>query len=181
MNPPLPPRFREAAFRKYEQTIADIVRGFPNPRIFLPPGSPVTFACRLRDAIRSLRENQWTTIVPLAAFFQCVDEIVVSEKSDGSVIVGNSETVKTPGTNPTIRIKTQALVIDIRRFQDLVLFDYVLTAAVVLLHHRILTTPIEIQIVDAGNHLTVETSVAHLEETYDIAHDWRDPLTCIIV
>lgn len=57
----LPARFSEQYFRRYEPYIAKIVSTWPRPIDFQIVGSVTTFACRLRDAMKSLSEHKWTT------------------------------------------------------------------------------------------------------------------------
>src|SRR5574343_1036611 len=80
---------RESVFRRYESAIAEIVSKWPKPVIFEPTRSCETFSCRLRDAIASLRNNQWQTTIPMAPFLQICDEITVSTSVvPGKVAVG---------------------------------------------------------------------------------------------
>lgn len=80
----LPYRFSERHFRRYENILKTITIMWPVPTIIdpvCPDGrrlSLETYSCRLRDAKKSLRDNQWDSTVPLIKFMQIVDEIEVS-------------------------------------------------------------------------------------------------------
>lgn len=92
----LPYRFRESAFRFYEPAIAEIVKKFPCVVVINPKKwnmSPVTIACRLRDAVKSLKENQWSTYIDIKIFNAIADIITVAERH-GQVFIGNKQTVK---------------------------------------------------------------------------------------
>ena len=88
----LPHRFRESSFRKYEMFIHSAVEAWPAAVKALPNlfnVSQVTFACRCRDAIKSLATNKWDTTVNLLKFMTIADSLVVSERLDGSVLIGS--------------------------------------------------------------------------------------------
>ncbi len=91
----LPYRFREDSFRKYESVILEITNSIPRKSIFTTGLSPVTFACRLRDAMRSLSDNRWETQINMEKFLKWHPQIMVSEQADGSVAVGTRESLKT--------------------------------------------------------------------------------------
>lgn len=102
MTSSLPYRFRKEAFDRYELAIADIVDKFPNICTFYPVQSglsPTTFSCRLRDAMNSAHDNHWPSkLINLAKFYDVHKDIVVSERPDGTVIVGSRDTIRTPIT-----------------------------------------------------------------------------------
>ena len=90
----LPHRFRETAFRKYEHIISSAVDAFPatitiDPAIVSVTG--VTFACRCRDAMTSLKEHHWSTHIDMDKFLDIASRIVVSERTDGKIIIGSRE------------------------------------------------------------------------------------------
>ena len=91
----LPHRFREAQFRYYEPIIKHIVEVFPAPVPIDPTvlgKSPITVACRLRDAIRSLKDNMWQTQVP-DRFYDICDLIVISEQN-GKLLAGDKANIQ---------------------------------------------------------------------------------------
>lgn len=93
----LPPRFTEASFRRYEDTIALAVTWQPTPYIFdtsCYPQAAITTVCRLRDAMRSLRDNRWPTKVDLIKFDQAFP-LSVAQSRDGTKIAVYKE-----GQNP---------------------------------------------------------------------------------
>jgi hypothetical protein len=96
MNNPLPYRFREQSFRRYEQVIRQITESFPVPLVIDPAAhnlSPVTFSCRLRDAIKSHSRYRWAVRWEDEKFHRIANDIVVSER-DGKLHVGSRETLK---------------------------------------------------------------------------------------
>jgi len=93
----LPHRFRQDSFRKYEPFIRSAVDAWPN-MVKADPAqynvAQVTFACRLRDAKRSLYEHHWPTDVDIEKFNKIgFLNIEVSERIDGSVLVGSHEAI----------------------------------------------------------------------------------------
>ena len=97
---PIPPRFREQAFRFYEHTIARIINTFPQVLIIDARKeyelSPVTFANRLRDAMTSHTKYAWQSayvdVEKLRALWP--SQIVVSERDDGLIAIGSKETLR---------------------------------------------------------------------------------------
>lgn len=95
MTQTLPPRFREKAFRRYEEAIAAAVRAYPqtievNPQAF--DLSPVTVAQRLRDAKKSYFDNDWDSSSINRKRFEAVhDDLIVRETMSGMVKVGPSK------------------------------------------------------------------------------------------
>lgn len=83
----LPHRFREHAFRRYEHYISQIVQEFPSTVSIDPsPLSPVTFSCRLRDAMVSLDKCGWETSIDLLKFKDIYKKTMVCE-TDGIIVV----------------------------------------------------------------------------------------------
>lgn len=54
------PNHSEQAFRRYETNIAQIISNYPKPTVFYP-ANKATFAGRMRDAVRSIKLNGWTS------------------------------------------------------------------------------------------------------------------------
>jgi hypothetical protein len=62
-----PPHKAEKVFRSYEDHILTILKNFPQPTHFFPASLAVTtFSCRLRDAINSIIEFNWTSPVDVS-------------------------------------------------------------------------------------------------------------------
>jgi len=123
--------------------IATIVEKWPTLVAFDPtPLSVETFSCRLRDAIRSHRQNQWpSTFVPLAKFLQIVDEITVSTShTTGKVVVGPEELLR-----KAVPLSTEAFVPELEQVVPVVHLtdppEELWQAVLVMHHHRILTEP----------------------------------------
>lgn len=93
----LPHRFREKQFRRFESIIATVTNCFP-ARVDVNPTSyemsPVTFSCRLRDAMNSLATNRWPTSVNMERFDAIHKEIKVSERITGLVHIGDKDTIR---------------------------------------------------------------------------------------
>ena len=98
----LPYRFRESSFRFYESIIAAVVSGYPFTITIKAKLdydlSPVTFACRFRDALRSYYQHNWKpTIIDRTVFERIYPSIAVSEQSSmGLLRIGDRETLRTP-------------------------------------------------------------------------------------
>jgi len=90
----LPQRFRESSFRDYERTIAAAMNVSPvafkvDPRLL--GKAQVTFACRLRDAMKSYKDNNWPSILDHEKFLIMYEskKLIVSERTDGSILIGS--------------------------------------------------------------------------------------------
>ncbi len=97
MNNPLPPRFRESAFRFYEPIIRSIMSNFPRVIRINPSAyklAATTFASRLRDAMQSFVDNEWESKIAYDDFLILRDQIVVSMTKDGGVLIGSAESLK---------------------------------------------------------------------------------------
>lgn len=131
----LPHRFRETSFRRYEPYIRQIVVAFPQPIIFDPsPLSPVTFSCRLRDAMTSLSRYDWQTDVNKPKFQQIHPHLSICEY-DGKIIARSrkSADIKTlqPPTDGTLTLDTPT--------------DELLQETAVKLHNRSLQGPVRVK------------------------------------
>lgn len=90
----LPYRFREATFRQFEVSIAEVIHNFPGVSTFNPMNVE-TFSCRLRDSIRSLAENSWKTVkIDIPKFLSVWKDISVGIRGN-HVIAGSKESIKT--------------------------------------------------------------------------------------
>lgn len=59
-----------------------------------PTISPVTYACRFRDAMRSYNDHNWpSTLINRSAFERHYPYIVVSERSNGSIMIGQKDSI----------------------------------------------------------------------------------------
>jgi hypothetical protein len=90
----LPRRFTEASFRRYEDMIRRVVNAWPLLYYIDPtPLSSITYECRFRDAMRSLKENRWETIVDMKKFLEIHPNLTVS--NCGSILrCGPSEVIQ---------------------------------------------------------------------------------------
>ena len=140
-NHNLPHRFREANFRRFEEVIAKAVASFPEVIEYNPyPLANETFAARLRDAITSLRNNQWNTSrIAMEKFIVCCDELTVSIQPTG-VRIGSAELMKKDKEVPTFSTSKKA-----KEPQGLVLDsldDEGILSALITLHSKnVLTKP----------------------------------------
>lgn len=165
----LPHRLRESQFRRYEPLIARIVETFPacivvDPRTHYTI-APSTFAGRLRDAMKSLKDNDWdSTKVNRTTFHAIVDSIVVRERSDGLVAIGNRDTTLAKPTKPN-DVPVDVPVGD----NKLVVGDETLKHFVCMLaHRRLLRTPIEVIGLSAAEAETLQNAYdVYLEKTTD--------------
>ena len=99
MNNELPQRFRESSFRDYERTIAVAMNSSPvafkvDPK--LAGKAQVTFACRLRDAMKSYKDNNWHSILDRENFLLMYESkrLIVSERTDGSILIGSTSAIE---------------------------------------------------------------------------------------
>lgn len=149
----LPARFSEPYFRRYEQTIAQIVDAWPQPVDFQIAGSVTTFACRLRDAMKSLTENKWpTTMVNMDVFNEIHPspkdkKFVVQELPNGIVRVCDSnlliskDSIKVAVNNSTSKPSNPPVeLLDLNLFQ--------IKTVCLLAHHRLLNTSILVSLAD---------------------------------
>ena len=87
----IPPRFAEAAFRRYEPYITHAMHVLPSEfdihcREVLGL-SPETVSARLRDAMRSLKMYNWQTTINMIKFNELYGQIEVARKDVDSGIV----------------------------------------------------------------------------------------------
>ncbi|MCI0479999.1 MAG: hypothetical protein L0213_00230, partial [Candidatus Dadabacteria bacterium] len=97
----LPYHLSEESFRKYEDVLARAVSAYPLCYRITPKDlglSQITFASRLRDAKRSLRDYKWPTRIDMEKFLDIYDNLVVAER-EGHVLIGSKESVRGP-TSP---------------------------------------------------------------------------------
>lgn len=96
-TPEPPAHLSEKVFRRFEQTIKQIVEEFPRTIIITPEGiSQYTFIARLRDAMRSLYKYEWQTSVESTRFRSIRAQIVVKTGPDGTIIVCTTSTDTAP-------------------------------------------------------------------------------------
>jgi hypothetical protein len=113
MNNELPQRFRESSFRDYERTIAAAMSTSPiafkvDPRLL--GKAQVTFACRLRDAMKSYKDNNWPSILDHEKFLIMYESkrLMVSERTDGSILIGSQSAIDQFATSSN-GVKTPAI------------------------------------------------------------------------
>jgi len=161
----LPWRFRESSFRKYEQSIASIVKSWPLPVVFHPTSSPETFSCRLRDAIKSLREHQWPTTILMSQFFAICDEIVVGVRGD-TVIAGPESVFNTRNQLDLFGPVEQSRFTFVNQLEatNFPMLEWLAKG----FHERFLVEPIEI-VVSQLDPLRLPKIIVELQEHYDVA------------
>lgn len=151
-------RFREANARKYETQIARIVEQFPHVVVFHPENVE-TFSCRLRDAIRSFRENKWPTTIDLERLTSIRLQVVIRARV---VLAGSKEEIGNwTGETPTRDIlpPPQSSPQGVITNPD----ERALESLMELHHQRILTTPTLVRI-DSRPF-----DKAHWEARYDVS------------
>lgn len=139
----IPSRLSEKAFRFYELPIRSIVCSWPGPIVFDPASyhrSPETFACRLRDAMRSLRDWRWPSSVALDRFLALHNQVVVSITDQGMVRVGTKESLCLKSV-PTMDIDPTDVLHISANTSELHLLG-------LLAHHRALAKPLILTITD---------------------------------
>lgn len=99
---PIPWRFSELSFRRYEPIIAQAVTIYPdsftiNARVSYEL-SPITFACRFRDAMKSYKTYAWpSTLIDRDKFMLRYTEIAISEiATPGLLTIGDKKQLKKP-------------------------------------------------------------------------------------
>lgn len=154
-NPPpgqptnLPFYLSERNFRRYEQTIQLITETFPSTLNLDPvPLSPLTFTCRLRDAIVSVLKYKWTTTINLETLAQIKPNLKITSDENEVTISPRHKRGLNPVKPPTI-VKQS-------------LPPECLEAFALLLHHRLIEPVTVCE--------TPETLVA-LKEKYDITYE----------
>ena len=180
MHEQLPHRFRESSFRKYEWYIAQAVEAFPATIAVMPRSlgiSSITFACRCRDAIKSHRDYNWTpSTVHRGKFEDCAPYLVVSERSDGSILMGSREAIIKHATDANsgafsvpapseATVSGEVLTLSTKEQKDLIM----------LLSHRRLLQP---KLFLTG---LTDPEVAAYQQRYDIAIDKHDDTTYILI
>lgn len=165
----LPHRLRETQFRRYEDLIARIVTVFPSCIIVDPQKhytiAPSTFAGRLRDAMKSLKDNDWDSVkVNRTTFLAVVDSVVVRERSDGLVAIGNRDTTLAKPAKPN-DVPIDVPVSD----NKLIIGDETLKHFICMLaHRRLLRTPVEVIGITAMEAQTLQDSYdVYLDKTTD--------------
>lgn len=81
----------ERNFRRFEGDINIFLRGYPETRRIDPQGyglAATTVAARLRDALLSLKQSGWSTLLPYDIFLQHYHDIIVTIE-DGWVILAD--------------------------------------------------------------------------------------------
>lgn len=167
----LPHRFRESEFRRYEPFIAVIAEKFPDvvaqdvKQVGL---SPVTYACRLRDALKSYRNNKWKSdSIPLS-FFDVIDQVVVSDRGNGIIAAGSKDSLKDPNilavAQPPKHVAESTLSVDTLSATPLLIVSTDLNALCFLAHSRALKRPLSITI-------SSPELASSLEQQYDISLD----------
>jgi hypothetical protein len=160
----LPSRLREAAFRRYEDAIAQIVRAFPKVVVLRPDGNVNTYCARLRDAMLSLGRHKWlTNKVNLADFDEYYADIIISHQGD-EIHCGSREMLKAHHNfdAPAIQVD-QAIVNSPSPVTYRVTSNFsALAVLCYLASQRALQCPIKLLEMDQSN-------VKWCEDNYDVA------------
>jgi hypothetical protein len=93
----LPQRYRENQFRRYEQIIHNATEQWPAATKCDPTLlniAQATFVCRLRDAIKSYYDHSWPSNINRVKFVGIYQEMLVSERVDGTILIGHREAIK---------------------------------------------------------------------------------------
>lgn len=93
----LPHRFKEDQFKRYEVYINHAIEAYPHaikcePKLFNV--SKTTFIARLRDAMKSYNDNKWESAINRVKFLEAYPKIQVSERTDGTILIGSKEAIK---------------------------------------------------------------------------------------
>ena len=171
----IPHRFNEQSFRRYEPFIKRVMEDWPSVLTFdVRPIATCTFACRLRDAMRSLVQFRWPTSIDLEKFIKLQPEVCVSERINGQVLVGPIYLLRTrkpisgaeqataefsAKSNSGIEFNSQSAnkILSVDRPSQ-----QVLDSLACLLENRLLT-----KVILTGVSLEV---VEELEHRFDVAH-----------
>lgn len=96
----IPTRFSEQQFARYAPALAEVIDSFPGV-VFLDHYreqlgvASETFLARLRDAITAKKKYHWVhPLINDALFIRTCDEIVISQRTDGTIVAGPEDTVR---------------------------------------------------------------------------------------
>jgi hypothetical protein len=164
----LPHRFRESQFRRYETHIAELVKCFPNVVEWTTKLSPITFSCRLRDAMTSLKKNGWkSSLIDIPKFLSIHSQIDVAEHN-GKIYSGSTESLKVFFAKPIPANAQPESPTSPTKIQRIVLPDsHSLKALCELLSKKVLLGPFQL---DTCNGFSITPDLANaLESTFDVA------------
>lgn len=163
----LPHRFREEQFRTYEPFIhricTDAATSWPccikcDPKLFRT--AQTTFVARLRDAIISYRQYNWPSTINRAIFDHINPELSVSERVDGSILLGHRTAIKNWSSNDRIALQPETTFSGTINLSNINAVNLLMT----LSHNRLLSPRIRV----AGlNDVEADTA----QRSYDIALD----------
>jgi len=146
MIPTLPHRFSESAFRRYEQTIADLVTAYPSAIEVNPSSfglSSETVRGRLRDALDSYDKHRWpsTKIDSIKYITLSFPLLAVRLRDDGMVVAGPKDALK--GNDIRIIVAPPAAITGI---QDVTNFtgELYLNAFAFLAHNQALSKKLKV-------------------------------------
>lgn len=153
----------EKNFRRFEPTIEALLSAWPVARVLLPEEfnlAPISCVARLREALRSILSNPlWETKVNRSQLKDLRRKLCVALMEDGTVYLGPTLASAFKGNGTSGR--------PIATPNELTLItppDNVITAATLLLHHRIVN-----KIVIQAPNTQARAQVSSLESLYDIA------------
>ncbi len=172
---PLPHRYRESQFRRYEHFIARAVSTAPaailcDPKLFNIAAT--TFAARLRDAIKSYHDNNWpSSTISRPAFDILYPSLTVAHRADGTVLLGDRNAIRGYQSigNPAPIVPEASSIVTISVIH--------LTAAelIMQLSHRRLLAP---RLILTG---LTEVDVDTYQQKYDIALDRNEDGTYTLI
>lgn len=130
----------EAAFRRYEETIAAMLSNYPEPYFFKIGGLALTsVAARLRDAVNALLTHGYDTYIDVAQLRDVWPTLRVLVCFD-SVLVTTKEQQKVAALNPVAQRSAPMFSLTLTNPSH-----SVLTAATVLIREGHVTNPIILQ------------------------------------
>jgi hypothetical protein len=167
------PQHSEKQFRRYEHIIERIVSAFPAAVAFSPANAnlrAITFACRLRDAMRSFQANKWQSVINHTRFCEIADLIVVAQRNHPergpTVIAGSREALNPMEVIPVCSVApaVNANAVETLPLPLLNLPDEYLQTLCYLADARALRRPLRVTI-------SSPELAAKLEEQFDISLD----------
>src|SRR5260221_5319459 len=133
----------ERDFRRYEPFVRKVVEPWPLVTAFTPEppvASVETLSSRIRIAIKSLRDNQWTIDWNMAKFIQICDEIVVSTTTQsGKVTCGPHDLIR-KATALDVSVEKQDTVVS-TKINLIEPHEELIAAVFVMHHHQIFIEP----------------------------------------
>jgi hypothetical protein len=169
----LPSRYRLAAVKRYEAAIRKAILNYPNVTVLSPADAGLslsTYTARLRDAMKSLYEHQWSGVLSdteLDRFNDVYLDMQVGERAigeNGQVWVGSTDLMKLKAVVPLVAERPAVFVVD-RPTDDEV------RALCVLCNTRRL--PQQLMPITLTNYTNTDF-LSRLENEFDVSFEHRD-------